>query len=307
MRQPKIHHNLLRYPLDDVLGSRAAVRLMRVLLHDVVGPIGIADAARLAGLSTPGVRKALDMLQSLGAVERVGSGRALKYGAKEGNPYSVLLSQLFEREGEEYECLIQAIRDAVAMPEVYHAWLLLEDSRRALELVVVVDSTALSWIGPSLRARLLPTEKQHDLIVEVNIFTRADSPPVPQGAVVLWGVGEIPESQQSEGMQAQEESAERSYRMVQAVAELIRSDPSLVRRALQHTNRLLREGQGTANADISEWRQLLETYSAERLRDLLVSKSPRAERLRRSSPFFAVLTPEERDQVMERMERVSGS
>ncbi|MDP2401686.1 MAG: hypothetical protein Q8M66_06880 [Actinomycetota bacterium] len=54
-----------------------------------------------------------------------------------------------------------------------------------------------------------------------------------------------------------------------------------------------------ATGDIAEWRQLLETYSPERLRDLLVSRSSRAERLRRSSPFFAVLTPDERDRVVQ--------
>jgi hypothetical protein len=65
----------------------------------------------------------------------------------------------------------------------------------------------------------------------------------------------------------------------------------------------VREGQGTANSDIGEWRQLLEAYSPERLRELLVSKSSRADRLRRSSPFFAILTPDERDRMMKEMEQ----
>jgi hypothetical protein len=105
------------------------------------------------------------------------------------------------------------------------------------------------------------------------------------------------------GAQTHSESEERSLRMSRALAELIRTDPSLVQRALQYTNRLLREGQGTANSDIGEWRQLLEAYSPERLRELLVSKSSRADRLRRSSPFFAILTPDERDRMMKEMEQ----
>jgi len=90
--------------------------------------------------------------------------------------------------------------------------------------------------------------------------------------------------------------------MAVVVADMVRSDPTLTRRALQHTDMLLREGQGTANSDLGEWRQLLETYSAERLRELLVSRSSRADRLRRSSPFFAVLTPEERDRLHKEIE-----
>lgn len=42
-----------------------------------------------------------------------------------------------------------------------------------------------------------------------------------------------------------------------------------------------------ATADIAEWRQLLETYSTERIRNLLGPMSSRADRLRRISPFFA--------------------
>ena len=65
----------------------------------------------------------------------------------------------------------------------------------------------------------------------------------------------------------------------------------------------MHEGQGTAARDVGEWRQLLEAYSPERLRDLLVSGTSRAQRLRQSSPFFAVLTPEERDRVLAAMEK----
>ena len=90
--------------------------------------------------------------------------------------------------------------------------------------------------------------------------------------------------------------------MSRGIADLIRSDPSLIRRATQHVTRLLHEGQGTANGDLVEWGQLLETYSPERMRDLLVSTTSRAERLRQSSPFFAVLTSSERDQLIAALE-----
>lgn len=91
---------------------------------------------------------------------------------------------------------------------------------------------------------------------------------------------------------------------LRVIADLVRKDPSLVSRTLQYLDRLLREGQGIANADLGEWRQLLETYSTERLRDLLVSESSRARRLRRSMPFLAVLKADERDLLFKRMEAV---
>ena len=40
----------------------------------------------------------------------------------------------------------------------------------------------------------------------------------------------------------------------------------------------------------------------ERLREFLVATTSRAQRLRQSSPFFAVLNPDERDEVLQRLE-----
>lgn len=54
MRVPRINRSSLRYPLDDILESPALVRLIRVLIYDVASPVGVADAARMAGLSQAG-------------------------------------------------------------------------------------------------------------------------------------------------------------------------------------------------------------------------------------------------------------
>ncbi len=304
MRPPRIQRSGLRYPLDDVLGTSALVRLIRVLVYDVGGPVSVADAARLAGLSSTGARKSLETLERLGVARRVGTGRALKFGPREGNTYLPLFHRLFEHEQSQYEGLLGDLRQAVGMPEIRDAWLreLPGESSNTLDLSVVVETPSVSWIGPELRTRLVGTEQRFDLIIEISVFTRADDPGVPDDAFMLWGPGAWPDVVRPPGIRSHAESAERSLRMARAIAELIKADPSLARRALQHTNRLLQEGQGTSNSDIGEWRQLLETYSPERLRDLLVSKSSRAERLRRSSPFFAVLTPDERERMFEEME-----
>jgi MOSC domain-containing protein YiiM len=86
--------------------------------------------------------------------------------------------------------------------------------------------------------------------------------------------------------------------MAEGIADLLQQNPSLVHAAKGHLDRLLREGQGSADADLTEWRRILDTYSTERVRNLLTSTSSRAERLRQSSPFFAVLSAKERDELM---------
>jgi len=211
---------------------------------------------------------------------------------------------LFAQEQRAYEGLLVSLREAIGIPEIRSAWVRDPSERddRSLELDVVAETNSVSWMGPELRARVAPVEQQHDIIIEVNIFTPADEPEIPVDAVLVWGPGEGPSRSGAPGARTGSDSEERSWRMAVVVADMVRSDPTLTRRALQHTDMLLREGQGTANSDLGEWRQLLETYSAERLRELLVSRSSRADRLRRSSPFFAVLTPEERDRLHKEIE-----
>lgn len=303
MSPPPIQRSVLRYPLDGIFGTPAMVRLIRVLVHDVNGPVGVTNAAQRAGLTRAGARRSLEVLERLGVAARLGAGRAQKFAPKDGNPFLPLLRELFMMEERQHEDLLRELRDAVGMPEIRAAWLRepLTETSHALELSAVAEARAISWIRPELRTRLAGVEKRFDLIVELSVFTRADSPEIPDDAVMLWGTGAVTGGV-SAGIRTHAESAERSLRMSRAIAELIKSDPSLIRRAIHHTNRLLDEGQGTANSDISEWRLLLQTYSPERVRDLLGSKSSRAERLRRSSPFFAILTPAERDQMLKQME-----
>jgi hypothetical protein len=306
MRPPKIKRSGIEYPLDVILGTPAMVRLLRVVTVDTDGSIGITEAAKLAGLTPKSARKALTDLGEMGVVARVGTGRAQKFSLKEGSPYISLLRELFMAEHCRHEELFGEIREALRMPEILTAWALDLSTQHSLtlELSVVAETKAISWVGPEIRTRLANTEK-FDIIIEINVFTRADDQEMPNGGIVLWGTCCNVSSKRLPGAQTHAESAERSLKMARAISELTKVDPSLIRRAINHTNKLLREDQGTANSDINEWRQLLETYSPERLRDLMISKSSRAERLRRSSPFFAVLTPDERDRMLQKLEEMS--
>ena len=307
MRPISIQRNALRYPLDEVLGSAAQLRLVRVLVHDVETPLSVADAARLAGLTPAGARKALERIKESGLIERIGSGRAQKWGLKKDPAMTQALRQLFMQEQQRYDEFIGRLQSAAALPEVHSAWIerLPVTLTESLDISVVVELDAISWIHQELRSRLIQLEREFDLRIEVAVFTAADRPILGQDAVLLWGADASYNPGARRRAQPHSDADQRSLLMAGVIAELIRSDPSLIKRAIQHLNRLIHEGQGIATSDVAEWRQLLEVYSPERLRDLLVSTSSRAERLRQSSPFFAVLTPKERDQVMAEIEKQS--
>ncbi len=307
MRPISIQRSVVRYPLDEALGSEAQLRLIRALVYDVEAPLSVADAARLSGITSAGARKALKRIEESGLIERIGSGRAQKWGLKKDQTIMVALRRLFDEERQRYDSFISRLRQAVELPEVRAAWIeqLPKRASEPAQISVVVEVRAITWMQDELRSHLIKLEKEFNLIIEVNVFTRADAPRPCHDAVLLKGTETIYEQGFRKPMQTHAEADQRSLLMAKIISELIRSDPSLITRAMQHLNRLIHEGQGTANADIAEWRQVLETYSSERLRDFLVSTSSRAERLRQSSPFFAVLTPSERDRLVSEIERRS--
>lgn len=307
MRPISAEQNALRYPLDEVLGAQAHVRLLRVFAHEVGAPLGVPDAAKRAGLTSPGARKALKRLEEAGFVVRVGGGRTLQYALREQEPLLRTLASLFLQEEQRYDEFMRGLRDAlVGLREIRAAWIESFPLRAgdALELALVTDAKSIGWIAEEVRTRLLGLEKELNLMIELATHTRADAPEPSAGALMLRAAAsdeKISGTRQQPPLHSDREG--RSLLMAQGVAELIRSDPSLIKRAVRHLNSLVHEGQGTATGDIVEWRQLLETYSAERVRDLLVSRSSRADRLRQSSPFFAVLTADERDRLLSLIEK----
>ena len=299
MRTPSIKQSNLRYPLNDIFGSPALVRLMRVLLYDIEGPVSVTDAAKMTGLSQAGARKALSTLDDLSVAKRIGTGRALKYGQDDSCPYLNLIWRLFEMEHKQYTELINLLRNAVSMPEVLTAWIpsMPVQLEKPLQLNVIAEVKSFKWITRELRTRLINIEKQYNRLIELSVYSRADNQSIPNNANILWGMNYKEINKLPNRKVTPDESKMRSLKVAEYVSDLIKKNPSLINRALHYLKWLLSEDQGMANRDIAEWRQLLETYSKDQVRKLLVSDSSRSERLRRSMPFLAVLDQEERNQL----------
>lgn len=93
---------------------------------------------------------------------------------------------------------------------------------------------------------------------------------------------------------------ERSRALGAAVADKLWDDPSLLRVAHDNLERweCIREPEPV----LEEWRTILSMSSLEELRELLTEESERARRVRQSSPFAGVLSPEERRAIFRRYE-----
>jgi hypothetical protein len=134
-------------------------------------------------------------------------------------------------------------------------------------------------------------------MIELIGYTRADLPELQSDELVLLAGAPPGESVEKSGRTERRTHADfdgQSLESSRRVAELIDDDPSIVDRALEHLDRILREDQGPAEHGLREWQQVLRDYSLDRLIRFLKSESARAARLRQSSPFPAVLTKKER-------------
>jgi DNA-binding Lrp family transcriptional regulator len=294
----------LVYPLDSVLGSEANVRVLRLLIYVFNGALSVPMVAKLTALTPEGARKALERLEAAGVVRRSGSGRAQTYSPTESSLVGTLFT-LFEKEEQRYDEFVATLKDAVSgVSEVRSSWIrrLPVQLGGSIDLVVVVSASALPWIADELRSRVTGLERDYDLIVEISAYTAADAPEAEAESFVVSLAQPEGSGSQRPGLHVHAGADQRSLAVAGAVAELMGSDPTLISRARQHVKRLLQDGQGMASADVAEWGQILDVYSPERVRQLLTSTSSRAARLRQSSPFFAVLTVEQRDRVFDTLD-----
>ena len=139
-----------RQPLDQILGTQASVRVMRVLSEG--GVHAPPRIARQTDISRPAVREALIRLESEGIVERVGDGRNVLYRLVTDHPLTKRIVKLFRTEAK----------------------------RAALAIIFSVAASALGAQGV--------TNARADLIVtNAHIYTVDDARPSAQAFAVRNG------------------------------------------------------------------------------------------------------------------------
>ena len=301
----------LRYPLNDILGTRAQVRLLRVMATEVEGPLTVVDAARRSGLTVPGAQKALEKLLRSGFVSRVGGGRKHQYEIRRSDRLMQIAIELFQAEKNRYAQLLAALKKEIdnLSPPPQSVWIQVipREIDEPLTLGMFHESLHLSKCIRQLRAGLQQVEKDFDLTIELEGHTKVDIPDLElDGVNAIYGV--LPITSNGTAKKRAKKSLNHGEKnrqlkiLSQSLAKAIEKDTSLIRRAKDHIDRLLKEDQGAATGDIMEWRNILDTYSIQRLARFLTSSSERAKRLRQSNPFFAILNSAERARLTKILE-----
>ncbi len=306
MRPIVSEQNPLRYPLNELLGTQAHVRLLRVMANEVNGPLTASDAAKRAGLTVPGAQKALGKLFRSGFVSRVGGGRKHQYEIRYTERLVQVALELFQAEKDRYEQLLSTIKKEInsLKPHPRAAWIqeFPKEVGEPLTLGMLHETRHLTNCIRKLRTQLNQVEKVFDLTIEVEGYTKADISDLRfKDFTPLYGVLPSSDSHIRQVIKNPLTHMERDLRLLELsrkLAEAIQQDTSLVRRAIEHVDRLIIDGQGTATRDIKEWRDILEMFSIQRLSRFLTSSSERANRLRQGNPFFAILNLEEQARLV---------
>lgn len=309
MRPVVSEQNYLRNPLNRLLGTEANVRLLRALADETDEPLAAPDIAAQSGLTIQWTRKALKRLFQSGFVLRVGGGRKHQYELNRSDKLVKAVEKLFQAEKNRYEALLNSIKGEIEKlsPYPHSAWVreFPREYGEPLVIGLLHETRYLSNYIHQLQTALNRLERKFDLTLEVSGYTKADIPRFGGDEVtLLYGIMPFPDKT-SRQMHAKplthKEKNQRMLELSRKLAEAIEHDISLVRRAKEHVQRMLKQDHGSAAKDIREWRDILESYSIRRLSRFLTSTSERANRLRQSSPFFAILSTDERNQLLSQL------
>ncbi len=323
MRPTSRPQSALRCPLNQILGTEANVRVLRVvLLSDI--PIGVSELARRAELQASGVARVCMRLEDLGVIEAVGRGaRNRQYRKAARFSFANALQQLFREEGQRAIGVMQALQNTVqnSLPWARAAWIegpvALGTDRPGDPIVVtaLVDPAAVDTARVEVWQRLLPVQSNHDVAIELRVVTLADLETADTARLAeleqvrplmgplpldLLSASRSPQAPTTKASKKRHEHLDmRTKEIARLVAERIGRDPSLVEDARRYLERRLPSASPGERLELQEWQTILSTMSIPRLRRFLLQDDARATRLRQSSPFLNALSQEERRDFFE--------
>lgn len=316
MRTPKKHQDPLLNPLNEILGTQANVRLLRVLaLQNTLATAG--ELAKRAMLGRTSTYPALRELERAGVIEFIGAGPRKLVQLRGSHPLSRILKQLFRVEAGRFEALTAALRKLVSGMSrgPMSAWIDRgeEDPETAetINLYVVARPEDLNRITDYLNDRLAEVERKHDVHIAVRGIMPSEIQTLHRTSlttltaeILLAGVPPVALLERSRSTDktstivSHDEHDARSRRLAVAIAAKIRRDPGLIAVAQERVKRRAREASPRERRELAEWDRILSTMSPARLRRFLLENSERAMRLRQSLPALNILSPVEREAVI---------
>lgn len=316
MRSPKHRQNHLLKPLDEILGTPANVRLLRVLALRRTS-LTAGELAKSAALGRTSVYPPLRQLERAGVVEFIGAGSQRLVQLRDRHPLSRILRDLFRTEARRFEALTVALRGlfSVLPHRPMSAWVdeTADDAQGGdtLRLHVVARPEELQNIADYLNAHLTDVERKYDVHIAVHGLTRSELDTLHKTSLgtlstVVLIAGVPPAALTTRSRSAASDSTfvshdvhdARSRKLALAIAAKIKRDPGLIAIAEDHVKRRAHQASPRERRELTEWIRILSTMPPARLQRFLAEDNERAVRLRQTLPALNLLSPAEREAVI---------
>src|SRR5215831_12453244 len=271
MRPPKERQNRLVHPLNEIFGTEANVRLLRVLTLQNTS-LAAGELAKRAMLGRSSIYPALRELERAGVIEFIGTGARKLVQLRRGFPLLRTLKELFRAEARRFDALTVALRELVStMPgPPISAWIDRGgenlESTDTLTLYVVARPEELDTLKDFLNERLVNVEHKYDVHIAVRGLMRSELETLhgtplttPNRVVLLGGVPPVALLERSRStaktstIVSHDEHDARSRRLAVAIAAKIRRDPGLIAIAQERVRRRAREASPRERRELTEW------------------------------------------------------
>lgn len=305
----------LRAPLNEMLGTEANVRLLRVVALAGI-PLGAGELSQRAQLGRTGVYPALATLEQAGIIEFAGAGSTRQVKLRKAHPLAAPIVALFRAEAQRIESLVGELRTTFAKVSkvVTSAWL--KDQQYQTEsgdpdmmtCYIVADPRSLPHVVDRIEEHLTKIERAFQVHIEVVPLARSEVSSrvrseslddvfllagVPPRALVKQATQRTIRNQIMHG-----DHDTRARLFAQAIAAKLRHDPSIVRRMRANIVARSKKASEQEQRELKEWLRIVSTMSPAKLQRFLVDDSERAVRLRQSLPALGLLTPDEREEIL---------
>ncbi len=319
MPRPRPSSSALKTPLDFILGSQGAVRVLRVLCATDV-PLSQSELSRRASLSLSGLPSLLATLESANVISWVGRGRTRQVQISPRFQLVQSLRQLFSEETARWRRIESRLRELVgAMGEgIIASWIegpVAEDRDTfsdALIVAILSEQSIPVSVQEGLRKQLNQLQATERIIVDLRFHNRADLLRFSESkrnalvkAIPLYGPAVIDLMDQvtlasgsPTGKKATKQTTARGRLSPRAIAnriaERLLREPELLEATREHIKRRLFLASSSERLALLEWQGLLETLTPGQIAAILREDSERADALRQNLPFVSSLTGEER-------------
>jgi len=264
MRPPSQRQDPLRTPLNDILGSVGAVRVLRIL-SDAWDPIGRTRVARRALLNPSGVRRILNNLAETGLVEIVGSGRNQAARLRRQHPLSEPLRALFSAERDIFDRTVESARRAFAdaMLPATAVWIESPAARSpgTVDVGVLAAPGALAGAMTTVQRHFEEVEEETASHFFIHGYTDADRTAGGDQEARLADVtllhGWIPQRWRTETagpIVSHRTLDQHARRLAEAIAKSLPDDPSLVTRTREWIDKRLESASKPESSSLGEWR-----------------------------------------------------